>query len=379
MKALFLIFHGFSEHNGITKKIRSQVEAFRQNGVETHLCYLRYNADGSHTRMIDDRELETYPNSIAGKIQKRIRYRVVTDYVLREGIDLIYIRADHNSSPFTIAMIRRMKEAGAKVVYEIPTYPYDGEFKNLSLKYRIKLQFDKLFRNRQAALLDYVVTYADVPRIFGAPTIRISNGIDFDKIPVKAARQPAANELNLIGVAELHFWHGFDRLIRGLADYYATPQPVDVRFHVVGYGTDGTPERLQRMVTEYGLQEKVIFHGPQYGEALDRLFDLADMGVASLGRHRSNITDIKTLKNREYAARGIPFVYSENDSDFDHQPYVMKVPADESAVPTADLVAFFDRVDLTPQQIRSSTTDLSWVNQMRKVVDRVSNLNVMPC
>lgn len=50
------------------------------------------------------------------------------------------------------------------------------------------------------------------------------------------------------------------------------------------------------------------------------------MGIASLGRHRNGITRIKTLKNREYAARGIPFVYSENDSDFDGMPYVMKAP-----------------------------------------------------
>lgn len=373
MKALFLTFHGFSEHNGITKKIRSQVEALRQNGVETHLCYLRYNADGSHTRMIDDRELETYPNSIAGKIQKRIRYGAVTDYVLRECIDLVYIRGANNCNPYTVSMVRRLKRGGAKVVYEIPTFPYDGEFKASSRKNKARLQVDKLCRNSQAAHLDYIVTYANVPRIFGAPTIPISNGIDFDKIPVKKARQRPANELNLIGVAELHFWHGFDRLIRGLADYYATPQPVEVRFHVVGYGTDGTPERLQRMVTEYGLQEKVIFHGPQYGEALDRLFDLADMGVASLGRHRSNITDIKTLKNREYAARGIPFVYSENDSDFDRQPYVMKVPADESPVRIADLVSFYEGVTLSPQQIRSSIAHLSWKNQIKKVLDRLFN------
>lgn len=373
MKALFLTFHGFSEHNGITKKIRSQVEALRQNGVETHLCYLRYNPDGSHTRMIDDRELETYPNSIAGKIQKRIRYRAVTDYVLREGIDLVYIRGANNCNPYTVSMVRRMKRGGAKVVYEIPTYPYDGEFKASSRKNKARLQVDKLCRNSQAAYLDYIITYANVPRIFGAPTIPISNGIDFDKIPVKKARQRPANELNLIGVAELHFWHGFDRLIRGLADYYATPQPVQVRFHIVGYGNDGTPERLQRMVSEYGLHEQVIFHGPQYGEALDRLFDLADMGVASLGRHRSNITDIKTLKNREYAARGIPFVYSENDSDFDDRLYVMKVPADESPVRIADLVSFYEGVTLSPQEIRSSIAHLSWKNQMKKVLDRLFN------
>ena len=65
---------------------------------------------------------------------------------------------------------------------------------------------------------------------------------------------------------------------------------------------------------------------------LDQLFSKADMGIGSLGRHRSGITHIKTLKNREYAARGIPFVYSEIDADFDHCNYVLKVPANETPI-----------------------------------------------
>lgn len=32
----------------------------------------------------------------------------------------------------------------------------------------------------------------------------------------------------------------------------------------------------------------------------------------------SRASGFKTLKNREYASRGIPFIYSECDSDFDH-------------------------------------------------------------
>ena len=54
------------------------------------------------------------------------------------------------------------------------------------------------------------------------------------------------------------------------------------------------------------------------------------MGIGSLARHRSGIDKIKTLKNREYAARGIPFVYSETDDDFEHQPYILKAAPDDS-------------------------------------------------
>mgnify|MGYP000644641746 CR=1 FL=1 len=41
------------------------------------------------------------------------------------------------------------------------------------------------------------------------------------------------------------------------------------------------------------------------------MFEQADFAIGSLGRHRSGITHIKTLKNREYAARGLAFTYSE--------------------------------------------------------------------
>ena len=66
--------------------------------------------------------------------------------------------------------------------------------------------------------------------------------------------------------------------------------------------------------------------------ALHNLFDRCDMGIGSLGRHRSGIQHIKTLKNREYAARGIPFIYSETDTDFENRPYILKVPANEAPV-----------------------------------------------
>ena len=58
------------------------------------------------------------------------------------------------------------------------------------------------------------------------------------------------------------------------------------------------------------------------GKELDELFDLADFAIGSLARHRSHIDKIKTLKNREYAARGIPFIYSETDEDFDRMPSI---------------------------------------------------------
>lgn len=366
MKILFLIFHGFDPNNGISKKISYQLEAFKANGHETHLCYMDEN--GSKRRIADDMVIADYGTGRKGKIFKRTEFRSIVDYAIKERIEFVYIRSNHNANPFTINMVRRMKKSGMKVVMEIPTYPYDQEYFNKAM--RRQLIQDKMFRNLFAKQLDAIVTFSEEDIIFGQQTIRISNGIDFDSVRMKKKSHHPANELHLIGVAEIHRWHGFDRVIRGLADYYATPKETKVFFHVVGYFFSPVEEaEITKIIKTHHLEPYVILYGKKHGKELDEIFDQCDFGIGSLGRHRVGIEHIKTLKNREYAARGIPFVYSETDTDFDKMPYVLKVPANETAVKIEDIIQFYQHLTTTPQQIRDSIADLSWKHQMGKVIN----------
>ena len=98
---------------------------------------------------------------------------------------------------------------------------------------------------------------------------------------------------------------------------------------------------------------------------------MEDPSKASLARHRSGIYNIKTLKNREYAARGFGFVYSETDDDFDRMPYTLKVPADESPVSIPALIEFCQHMTVTPREIRDSIRHLSWEEQMKKVYEQI--------
>lgn len=365
MRVLFLIFHGFDPNNGISKKISYQLEAFKANGHETHLCYMDEN--GPKRRIADNSVIADYGSGRKGKILKRTEFDSIVDYAVKNHIHFVYIRSNHNANPFTIRMVKHMKAAGMKVVMEIPTYPYDQEYFNKSM--RRQLIQDKLFRNLFAKQLDAVVTFSEEDIIFGQQTIRISNGIDFDSVRIKKESQHPANELHLIGVAEIHRWHGFDRVIRGLADYYAIPKEMKVFFHVVGYFFSPVEEtEITEIIKTHHLEPYVILYGKKHGEELDEIFDQCDFGIGSLGRHRVGIEHIKTLKNREYAARGIPFVYSETDTDFDKKPYVLKVPANETAVKIEDIILFYQQLTITPQQIRDSITELSWKYQMGKVI-----------
>lgn len=366
MKILFLLFHGFQAYNGISKKIRYQIDAMKSCGADVRTCYYEVQPDGHRQWLVDDEVIADLGISITAKLKKRIDFSPIVKYVKREKIQFVYIRSNHNANPFTIHFVKQLKRLGIKVVMEIPTYPYDHEY----LGRERELYIDRLFRKQLSKHLDRIVTFSNDETIFGCPTIRISNGIDFNSIPLRTLpTNRKENEIHLIAVAEIHFWHGFDRLIHGLGKYYQTNPTTQVYLHLVGefFGAREKEEILTPIKT-YGLEKYVICYGNQSGEALNNIFNQCDFAIGSLARHRSGITHIKTLKNREYAARGFGFIYSETDDDFEQMPYILKVPADESPIDLPQLITFYQQLSLSPETIRNSILHLSWEAQMKKVL-----------
>jgi hypothetical protein len=132
---------------------------------------------------------------------------------------------------------------------------------------------------------------------------------------------------------------------------------------------------FREIIKCYQLENYVHFHGPLYGKELDALFREADFAIGSLARHRCGITHIKTLKNREYAARGFCFAYTECDDDFDGKSYVLKFPADESPIKIQRILEFLQKTDHPkPEEIRADVAHLSWTHQMQKVVQNIEAL-----
>lgn len=379
MNILFLVYHGLSNYSGISKKILLQVKGLEENGHKVHLCTYSVDEHGNRIRAIDDHIIENLGSGIIAKLKKRCCYVSILNYIKEQRIELVYVRSFHNANPFTVHFFKQMNALGTKVVMEIPTYPYDPEYVGADWRVRLNLLIDKLYRKKLAKQLNAIVTFSNEEKIFGQCTICISNGIDFSILPLRNREIITSqnNSIHLIGVAEVHYWHGYDRLIHGLGEYYQKPYDKEVYFHIVGgvapsemYDTPQAPG-FDRYIKEYDIEKYVIFHGQQFGERLNELFNKADFAIGSLGRHRTKITHIKTLKNREYAARGIPFIYSENDEDFDSMPYVLKVPADESAISIHKILQFYEDSVSSPGQIRDSIKHLSWKNQMEKVINQL--------
>ena len=382
MKILFLVYHGFSEYSGISKKIHYQVKGLLENGHDVRLCYYDFSPEGHRCRYVDGKVIKDYGIGDVAAFRQRLSYGAVYDYCLQEGIEFVYARCFHNANPWLIRLFKRLKKAGIHAVTEIPTYPYDEEFRNFYLKKYMELKIDQLFRRRLYQYMDAMVTFSDAKEIFGQRTINISNGVDFDSIPLHSpltSHLSPFDPLHLIGVAEVHTWHGYDRMVAGLGEYYKNGGKRDVYFHIVGgvhpnerYKANQFHPGLQAIIDKYCIADKIVFHGTMFGKDLDDVFNQCLFAIGSLARHRSGITIIKTLKNREYATRGIPFIYSESDSDFDQQPYILKAPADESPINVQQIIEFIDHFAMKPEEIRRTVEHLSWKVQMEKVLKQIT-------
>lgn len=117
------------------------------------------------------------------------RYEYAFDQIQINGEpDFLYIRF----VPLDRKFIRFLEElrkrySSAKIMLEIPTYPYKGELlHNLTM---VPFYFKDIFyRGQVKRYVDRIVTLTDDRAIFGIPTIHIMNGIIVDDIPIVSDR-----------------------------------------------------------------------------------------------------------------------------------------------------------------------------------------------
>ena len=284
-----------------------------------------------------------YSGGIAEKIRRRLPLTAAWRKWKYKGefndADFLYIRQVYHDASF-VRWLRALRKQNPKVrlVYEVPTYPYLTEQKTSRANAAFRKK-EARWAPRAAKYMDRIVTFYGQDEIWGVPCIKLINGFDFSQ--VELPDRPAPKDVQIISVAATAFWHGYDRLIEGIRQYYENGGTEQIVYHVVG---TVLPE-LQSMVREYGLDEHVIFHGRQSGEALKALYAQCYLGVDVLGGHRKNYPISSSLKSREYAAYGLPILTS---SPVDYLPedykYQLTAPYDDSPVSAAEILSFFRSV-----------------------------------
>lgn len=336
---------------GVEVKIAGQIKTMAAAGYHVD----RVNQYQNSAQLVDmeSGKEELFQSSVSRRFSL---LKAVKAAMSRRSYTAAYIRFQFFSED-----VRRitglLKKSGAKVLMEFPTFPYEGELHQQGPKGEVKLLCDRMFRGVCAKHIDFFVTQAEEPNIYGVPCIRVLNGLDYEQHPLRRIRPAKPGEVHLLAVASMLPWHGYDRVLEGLAHYYEAAGTTNFVLHLVGEGRELT--KYRQIVADRHLEDHVIFHGMQGGEALNAIADGCDIAVGSLAAFRIGLKKMSTLKSREYCAWGFPTINATPTDILDaDDPFCLFVPEDESPVDMAAVAAFFDRVyiesGLTAEQIARS-------------------------
>lgn len=147
-------------------------------------------------------------------------------------------------------------------------------------------------------------------------------------------------------VANVANWHGFDRVLSGLYEYYKKERDVKVYFDIVGPGQE--IDILTKLAEKYNIKDYVKFRGVLVGKELDTVFDEADLGIAILGIHRNNMKEIDCLKSREFCARKLPFITQLAEKHFRDKSFAYCATSDETPLNIEEVVDFYYKIIQNP-------------------------------
>ncbi len=360
IKGYYLHFGSEVFHSGVMKKIQAQTKFFASFSSIEYL------------------PVELKKRTLVVKIQSRLPFfGMGYDYedLLKKinDPDYVYIRPTYVDNEY-INFLKKLKNKypKIKIIVELYTYPYDKDFFHSFDTIPLYIK-DVINRKKSKKCIDRFATLTNDEFIFHVKTLRIENGVDLDLIPCNYEKSIEPGVIRLISVAVMQGYHGFERLIEGLNNYYLNDGNRNIIYTVVGDSNDGTLDYLKNLSTKYNLNEHIIFVGKKTGNDLHNLVNKSDIGVCSLGLYKLGINSASPLKSREYLAYGMPMISGCNISLFEKYNfrYCLYFANDSSPIDVDKIIAFYDEIYLN-----NNNSNFKLTKEIRKFAEEHIGMEV---
>ena len=363
----------YDESRGITKKSFSQIEAMNNIGI--HVSYYTGYVDNG-VSVFDEKGNEIYHRQYKmtnEKLLRIFRNKTLKKTALiflksnRGEIDYLYSRWFY-FDPIVARIFQIAKKRNMKTILELHSYPC--YFLKKVAQYPLYL-WDFIFRILSKRYIDRIAAMTNRENIWGIETINFENGINLNKIrPIQRCREEGI--IRLIAVSYEWEVHGYDRIIKGLRNYYNN-QKNEYTIYVVLVGT--VMDKTKKLIDNLKLNDYITLAGIQKGGNLDAIYDKCDIGIGCLALHRRSNSAVSDLKTREYTAKGLPYVFAGNQLGVDDKfKYAYKLPEGEDPIDIKQIVSFYNSYkddDGIPEKMRKWAEQFSWDKQMGKIFEGI--------
>lgn len=369
MKNIFFFANFFPEDftRGITKKVWAQMHALEELGYRI-AYYTGYTENG--VAVFDEKgcivsERKYLIKKLSRVYRNQMLKKITVDFLKKEEIqiDIVYARYLFFDSNY-LRMLKQAKKKAEKVVVEAHSYP--NYIKGNYIMYPTYF-IDMIYKKKAPQYVDLVAAISSVKNIWGIKTVNIDNGVDYIGTTVRQKKKIDSNTINIICVSYESTVHGYDRMIRGLANYYMQERTVRVKLLLVGTVLKET----LKLIEKEKVEDYVELLGIKNKDELETIYNDADIGMGILAPQRMGTMDSSGLKTKEYIGKGIPFFYAGNSlKGMENGEYMLQFSADDSPIDVEKIVSFYENLDKDglEQKIRDWGKCYSWTYQLGKVM-----------
>lgn len=292
----------------------------------------------------------------------------VLNYYYSNDFQYCYIRRIGFFVIFLKSMFKKISKK-TKIIYEIPTYPldkYDSFLINFSQK--IEMFIFNLFIKKYITVIP-VMLQNDA--VLDKKMISIYNSVDYDNYKhIDITKPELKKDFNILIVAHILPWHGYDRLINSIKEYNGK-----YNVHVDIYsGFNSETIKLQNLVRKYNLESKINFLGQKpINEILENISKY-HIAMGSLGYHRRNGKYDTSIKNKEYCAMGLPCVCSSKDLSFpNNYKYIYMVSNDDKNFDIGEIISWYKKIykyDYKNEMRMYAQDKLNFETNYKKIFDK---------
>ncbi|MCI9362505.1 MAG: glycosyltransferase family 4 protein, partial [Hungatella sp.] len=334
------------ENKGILKKINDQIEAFEESGIH-----------------MDKDCIRIYSENVFAKIAYRIPFTNMLPYWKYKeeyaNYDFIYLRRPMYMNFWFIWLCRKVRKKGVKIILEFPTYPYDKEIylSFLSIPLIVKERIARFFLGLS---VDRISLLTEDNNVYGVKTLHIRNGYNFKETSIRNIKE-IGETIDIAIVAYFRFWHGYERLINGLCDYYKQNGKRKIHLHFVGDGTELV--NYKKLCEEKEISRHVTFYGVIEREDILKIYDKCDIGACTFGDYKKDNFYSCELKSREYLAVGLPLITGVklDVSEYDSlSPFILEFPNNSTPIEFEKVIQFYDNLykDKTQEKIKEMAENI---------------------
>lgn len=391
-----IVYIAFVGHSlgGVEQKILAQFDQLKNFNKQTFLILASNNAPGDalSNEIISRDNIKVLVASSAKSSlgRRREKFRLISNELsLHDKKNTIVYFRFPGADPLFLRFLKGNK--GFRFVtehQEIENKLRMGIFHGNIVQDIVDFLYGKAVRNIINGFVGVSTQYLEAQKSYLSEETKLNkyflvngNGIATQNYPLRTCSGFDGKNLHLLFVGSVYKSHGLHRIVKTLIknSNELLERELKVFIHIAGAKESDT--YLKKVSNYQSCKENFIYHGFLNSTEIDKLANDCHLAINSLGLHRIGLRVTSTLKSREYFARGIPYITSSFDDDFEiSNPFIYIFPANEDAINLDELIGFVDNVmNVTehPGIMRDYAYEkLDWKVKMKRLEDFFSKIMI---